>query len=164
MAQSERFYFWRGYYDAMDYLTDDEVGRLFRAICAYAFDGEEPNFESERVLQVAWTMVADTARESVEMGRRASEYGKQGGRPAKEQKRDPKRDPKRVAKRDPKRGPERVAESVEYGNVLSPSKDGERVGASLAAPDGAALAPAEEWYRRNGMKVPSAPQPPTGAA
>ena len=141
MAQSERFYFWRGYYDAMDYLTDDEVGRLFRAICAYAFDGEEPDFEGERVLQVAWTMVADTARESVEMGKRASEYGKQGGRPSKDVKSPPKRGAKRPPKRHPERPPERVAESVEYGNVLSPSDDGERVGASRTAPDGAALAP-----------------------
>lgn len=144
MAQSERFYFWRGYYDAMNYLNDDEVGRLFRAICAYAFDGEEPDFGDERVLQVAWTMVADTARESVEMGKRASEYGKQGGRPTKDAKGPPKRDPKRGAKRDPKSPPERVAESVEYGRVLSPSNDGERVGASAPAPDGAARAPVVE--------------------
>ena len=145
MAQSERFYFWRGYYDAMDYLTDDEVGRLFRAICAYAFDGTEPDFGGERVLQVAWTMVADTARESVEMGKRASEYGKKGGRPNSDEKSPPKRGAKRGAlstpKRHPKSPPERVAESVEYGNVLSPSNDGERVGASRPAPDGAALAP-----------------------
>lgn len=146
MAQSERFYFWRGYYDAMEYLTDDEVGRLFRAICAYAFDGEEPDFESERVLQVAWTMVADTARESVEMGKRASDYGRQGGRPSKDTKsppkRVPKRDPKRVPlthpKRDPERDPEsppeRVPESVEYGNVLSPSAT-EREYASHATAD-----------------------------
>ena len=118
MAQ-DRFYFWRGYYDAMDYLTDDEVGRLFRAICAYAFDGEEPDFTDNRLMQVAWTMVADTARESVEMGKRASEYGKQGGRPSKDVKSPPKRVAKRPPKRHPERPPERVAESVEYGNVLS---------------------------------------------
>ena len=41
MAQ-DRFYFWRGYYDAMEYLSDEEAGRLFRAICAYAFEGEAP--------------------------------------------------------------------------------------------------------------------------
>ena len=143
MAQSERFYFWRGYYDAMNYLNDDEVGRLFRAICAYAFDGEEPDFGDERVLQVAWTMVADTARESVEMGKRASEYGKQGGRPTSTTKTTPKSPPKRGAKRPPKRDPERVAESVEYGRVLSPSNDGERVGACAPAPDGAARAPVQ---------------------
>jgi hypothetical protein len=143
MAQSERFYFWRGYYDAMNYLNDGEVGRLFRAICAYAFDGEEPDFGDERVLQVAWTMVADTARESVEMGKRASEYGKQGGRPTSTTKTTPKRPPKRGAKRPPKRDPERVAESVEYGRVLSPSNDGERVGACAPAPDGAARAPVQ---------------------
>lgn len=145
MAQSERFYFWRGYYDAMEYLNDDEVGRLFRAICAYAFDGEEPDFGSERVLQVAWTMVADTARESVEMGKRASEYGKQGGRPTSDTKSPPKRGAKRHPKSPPKRDPERVAESVEYGSVLSPSTTEREfatlTGACAPAPDGAARAP-----------------------
>ena len=144
MAQSERFYFWRGYYDAMTYLNDDEVGRLFRAICAYAFDGEEPDFGDERLLQVAWTMVADTARESVQMGRRASEFGRQGGRPTADEKRDPKSPPlrgaKRGAKRDPKSPPERDPESVEYGNVLSPSKDGERVDADAHAANAARVA------------------------
>ena len=145
MAQSERFYFWRGYYDAMEYLNDDEVGRLFRAICAYAFDGEEPDFDGERVLQVAWTMVADTARESVEMGKRASEYGKQGGRPANDKKSPPKSPPKRGAKRVPKSPPERVPESVEYGKVLSPSATEREfatlTGAPRLAPDGARAAP-----------------------
>ncbi len=145
MAQSERFYFWRGYYDAMTYLNDDEVGRLFRAICAYAFDGDEPDFGDERLLQVAWTMVADTARESVELGKRASEYGRQGGRPSTDGvKRDPKSPPKRGAKRDPKSPPEsppeRGPESVEYGNVLSPSIDGERVRADAPAADAARVA------------------------
>jgi len=163
MAQSERFYFWRGYYDAMNYLNDDEVGRLFRAICAYAFDGEEPDFGDERVLQVAWTMVADTARESVEMGKRASEYGKQGGRPTKDAKSPPKRDPKRGAKRDPKSHPERVAESVGYGNTPSANAEGDS-GASPPAPDGAGLAPVDEWYLRHGMSVPPVPAPPDGGA
>lgn len=149
MAQGERFYFWRGYYDAMEYLNNDEVGRLFRAICAYAFDGEEPDFGGERVLQVAWTMVADTARESVEMGKRAKEYGKQGGRPSATSKTHPKRDPKRVPKTHPKRDPEtlpeRVPETVEYGNVLSPSTTEREfaplTGACAPEPDGSARAP-----------------------
>ena len=49
MAQ-DRFYFWRGYYDAMEYLSDEEAGMLFRAICAYAFDGEEPDFTDNRLM------------------------------------------------------------------------------------------------------------------
>ena len=160
MAQSERFYFWRGYYDAMEYLTDDEVGRLFRAICAYAFDGEEPDFEKERLLQVAWTMVADTTRESVEMGKRASE----GGRKSGETRRD-KSQTKGVRKgvRKPhQKGVSKGASNVGYGSTPSANADG--VGASPAAPDGAALAPAEAWYLDNGMDVPPAPQPPDGGA
>lgn len=148
MAQSERFYFWHGYYDAMGFLSDAEVGKLFRAICAYAFDGEKPDFGDERVLQVAWSMVADTARESVEMGKRSSEYGKQGGRPPKSTKTPLKRGAKRGAKSTPKRGPESPPEStiesppesVEYSRVLSPSFDGERVDACALAADAARAA------------------------
>ena len=160
MAQSERFYFWRGYYDAMDYLTDDEVGRLFRAICAYAFDGEEPNFESERVLQVAWTMVADTTRESVEMGKRASEGGRKSGETRRDRTAKTKGVRKGVRKSPAKWVPKGVS-NVGYGSTPSASAEGGG-GASLPAPDGAALAPAEAWYRENGMDVPPAPRPPAG--
>ena len=163
MAQSERFYFWRGYYDAMEYLTDDEVGRLFRAICAYAFDGEEPNFENERLMQVAWTMVADTTRESVEMGKRASE----GGRKSGETRRD-KAQTKGVRKgvrKSPQKGVPKGASNVGYGST--PSAGAEGGGASPAAPDGAALAPSgtvEEWYAANGLEAPPAPLPSGGDA
>ena len=137
MAQSERFYFWRGYYDAMEYLTDDEVGRLFRAICAYAFDGEEPDFEKERLLQVAWTMVADTTRESVEMGKRASEGGRKSGETRRD-KAQTKGVPKGVRK-SPQKGVPKGASNVGYGNVPQPS-----VGDGVAvAADAAPLRPIE---------------------
>ena len=123
MAQSERFYFWRGYYDAMEYLTDEEVGQLFRAICAYAFDDEEPDFGDNRLMQVAWTMVADSAQESVAMGKAAHENGKMGGRPPKKTpaKRGAKTPPLTTPLTTPKRGGETPPESVGYGNVPQPA-------------------------------------------
>ena len=130
MAQSDRFYFWRGYYDAMEYLTDEEVGQLFRAICAYAFDDEEPDFTDNRLMQVAWTMVADSAQESVEVGRRRSEAGQKGGRPPKSTvkssaKRGAKSSALSTAKSTVKSSVESTAESsvesVGYGNVPQPA-------------------------------------------
>lgn len=142
MAQSERFYFWRGYYDAMEYLTDEEVGQLFRAICAYAFDGEEPNFGDNRLMQVAWTMVADSAQESVAMGKAARENGKAGGRPPKKTtaKRGAKTPPLTTALTTPKRVGETPPESVGYGNVPQPT-----VGDGVAvAADAAPLRPSDQ--------------------
>lgn len=124
MAQ-DRFFFWRGYYDAILELEDDAlVGKFMMALCAYAFDGIEPELD-DQTLRFAWLMVRDSVQESVEIGRRGSEYGKRGGRPKKgeekNKKRDPKRvpltTPKRVPKRGPERDPERVPESVRYGKV-----------------------------------------------
>lgn len=153
MAQSDRFYFWRGYYDAMEYLTDEEAGKLIRAICAYAFDGAEPDFSDNRLMQVAWTMVANSAQESVEMGRKARESGKTGGRPPK------KTTPKRVPKTPPLTTPKTPPESVGYSNVPQPSVgDGVAVAADAAPlrpdkvmpdilPDGSTVLP-------NGIVIP----------
>lgn len=43
------------YLDEMDVLSDEEYGRLIRAIQRYSMTGEEPNFDGpDRVLQVCW--------------------------------------------------------------------------------------------------------------
>jgi hypothetical protein len=80
MAQSERFYFWRGYYDALKKLPDAESRDAFvMAICRYAFDNEEPDFEEDRLLDFAWSLVADQVHESVEIGRKMAERGRRSG-------------------------------------------------------------------------------------
>lgn len=151
MAQ-DRFYFWRGYYDAMEYLSDEEAGRLFRAICAYAFEGEAPDFGEDRLMQVAWTMVADSVAESVDMGRRSSEAGKRGG--GRPRKPAAKKGAKKGVKNPLLNPPENPLENVEYGNVLSPSSDGERVRPRLA-PDGAARPPLDDVP--GGVTIPPKP-------
>lgn len=149
MAQ-DRFYFWRGYYEAMEYLTDEEAGQLFRAICAYAFDGVEPEFE-DRMMQVAWAMVAGSVSESVEIGRRSSEAGKRGG--GRPRKTNTKKGAKKGVKNPPENPPENPLENVRYGKV--PHSASQSVGdASRLAPDGAARAPI---VLENGITIPPPP-------
>ena len=163
MAQSKRFYFWRGYYDALMRLpTDDQRGRFVMAMCAYAFDGEEPDFSDDDLLDFAWPLVADGTRESVRKGVEQSEYGQRGGRPQKHGA-DEKRVPKRVPKRQAKRVPESEEKRREgKGRELS-HPTGERECAS-AAPDGAPRAIAGtvagdgSIVTHDGMRLPPKPE------
>jgi len=108
MAQ-DRFYFWRGYYDALATLqTDEQRGRFVMAICQYAFCGEVPDLSDDPILRFAWMVVRDQVAESVEIGRKQSERGSKGGRPKKT-----------TAKTTAKSGVKSTAESVRYGNVPS---------------------------------------------
>lgn len=76
----DRFYFWHGYWDAMRLLTDEDAGRLAKALCQYAFEGTEPDLSDSPMLRLAWTMVADQVRESVEIGRKQAQGGRNSGR------------------------------------------------------------------------------------
>ena len=124
MAQSERFYFWRGYYDALKKLPDAESRDAFvMAICRYAFESEEPDFKGDRLLDFAWSIVADQVHESVEIGRKMAERGRRSG----EARRAKKNDANTVPNTVPNEG---------KGTEVTGSVD-----ASRRAPDGAALAP-----------------------
>lgn len=80
MAQSERFYFWRGYYDALRMLpTPEQRDALLMGICAYAFEGEEPNFSHDPILSVVWQVIRDQVAESVAIGREMAERGRKSG-------------------------------------------------------------------------------------
>ena len=147
MAQSERFYFWRGYYDALKKLPDSERRDAFvMAICRYAFDGEEPDFGGDMILDFAWAIVADQVHESVEIGRKMAERGRKSGE-------------SRRAKRDANTVPNTVPNEGKGTEVTG------TVGASPAAPDGAALAPDEHaaavdrWYAEQGIEAPPIPEP-----
>ena len=79
MAQSERFYFWRGYYDALKMLpTNEQRGDFVMYLCAYAFDGTEPEF-TDPTLAFAWAFVRDQVAESVEIGREMARRGRASG-------------------------------------------------------------------------------------
>ena len=126
MAQSERFYFWRGYYDALKKLPDAESRDAFvMAICRYAFESEEPDFQGNRLLDFAWAIVADQVHESVELGRKMAERGRRSGEA-------------RRAKRDNEQCSEQCSERKERKGT---EVTGTEAGASRSAPYGATLAP-----------------------
>jgi len=135
MAQSDRFYFWRGYYDALKMLpTPEQRDGLVMGLCAYAFDGEEPDYSGDAVLSVVWQIVRDQVAESVNIGREMAERGRRSGESRRRKKAGEQRSnavPNSVpneGKGTDRKGSDCTSTSVE-------------VGASLPAPDGAALAP-----------------------
>lgn len=134
MAQSDRFYFWRGYYDALKKLPDAQSRDAFvMAICRYAFEDEEPDFDGDRLLDFAWAIVADQVHESVEIGREMSRRGKRSGEARRK---------KNSANTVPNTVPNEGKGTDRKGSDLA-SPDGE-AGASPPAPDGAGLAPPVE--------------------
>ena len=146
MAQSERFYFWRGYYDALKKLpTDEQRGRLVLAICAYAFDGIEPDLDDDPMLDMAWSLVADGTRESVRKGIEQSQRGQMGGRPTNVRKTTVKSGAKTTAKSGAKSSvkstAESTAESEEKRSETSLLTERSRGVASAA--DAATLRPSE---------------------
>lgn len=119
MAQ-DRFYFWRGYYEALATLpTDAQRGRFVMAICQYAFEGEAPDLSDDPMLRFAWMVVRDQVAESVEMGRRQSERGSRGGRPKSGAKTTAKTTALSGAKSGAESTAESGAKSVRYGRVPS---------------------------------------------
>lgn len=142
MAQ-DRFYFWRGYWDALRQLPNDETRGMFvAAMCRYAFEDTEPEFD-DKMLEFAWLFIKDQIAESVEIGRAQSERGKRGGRPSKSKKTTAKTTALSGAKSGVKSGAETTAESgaesVRYGNVPSASRTS--AGADALAPEAPTIKP-----------------------
>ena len=113
MASADGFKFWSSYYEALLALdTDKQRSDFMLGLCAYVFDGAEPEFDDPAV-RFGFKLVADQAKRSMEISRAASEAGKRGGRPKSgTTERAAKSTPKRVAKRVVKRGAESVSELV----------------------------------------------------
>lgn len=132
-----RFYFWESYAKAFALLTDDDAGRFIKACCEYAFGGKEPDFSDSPKMEFAFGMICGQLAMSVEIGARAAESGKRGGRPPKKStaKRGAKTTAKSSAKSTPESSAERGAESDMNMKV--------NVGAS-ASLDGSASAPTED--------------------
>lgn len=132
-----RFYFWESYAKAFALLTDDEAGRFIKACCEYAFGGKEPDFSDSPKMEFAFGMICGQLAMSVEIGARAAESGRRGGRPPKKSiaKRGAKSTAKTTAKSSAESSAERGAESDMNMKV--------NVGAS-ASLDGSASAPTED--------------------
>lgn len=147
MAQSDRFYFWRGYYDALKMLpTAEQRDALVMGICSYAFDGDEPDFSGDAALAIGWAILRDQVRESVEIGRDASRRGSMGGRPRKGEKTSAKTTAKTSALSSAKSSVKSSAES----SAESEGKGTDRKGSDFP-PSGEGSAPdADASARRPG--------------
>lgn len=151
MAQSDRFYFWRAFYDALLMLdTDAQRGEFVRGMCQWAFDGEMPEF-SDKMLSFGFTNIRDQLSESVDIGRTARETGRLGGRPKKT---TPKTTPLRGRKRGPETVPETEGKGTDQKGSDLDSASAES-GASRSAPYGAALAPTPA--ADDGVTIPPKP-------
>lgn len=140
MAQSDRFYFWRGYWNALKMLPGAaQRDALVMGVCAYAFDGEEPDFSDDPILAITWAVLRDQVRESVEIGRDASRRGSLGGRPRKDAKTSAKSRAKTSAFSSAKSSVKSSAESEGKGTDRKGSDRDSPYGESGAAapPDGA---------------------------
>ena len=76
---TDKFSFWIGYRDALRKLEPSDGYRLVMAMCDYAFDGIEPDFEPMTPLDYTWTPIRDQVAESVRINRASSEGGKKSG-------------------------------------------------------------------------------------
>ena len=73
MAASS-FTFYQSYYEALQYLTDDDCGKMFRAICEFALCDKTPEFDSP-ILKGYWTLMLPTLERSI----KRAEAGRLGG-------------------------------------------------------------------------------------
>lgn len=79
MACDKCFTFMESFYRQTELMSDEQALRFFKAMCAFAFDDAEPDFENDLVLKVSWV----TASSAIESNLRARADGKKGGRPKK---------------------------------------------------------------------------------
>ena len=158
MAQSDRFYFWRGYWDALKMLpTAEQRDALVMGICSYAFDGEEPDFAYDATLAIAWAILRDQVRESVEIGRDASRRGSMGGRPRKGEKTSAKTRAKTSALSSAKSSVKSSAESEGKGTDRKGSEQDSPNGESGDAAE-ADAAPRAPIMTDDGVTIPPKPE------
>lgn len=69
------FTFFASYYEALQYLSDEYCGQMFKAICEYALKGNEPIL-SDPILKGYWTLIRPTLDRSI----MRSEAGRRGGK------------------------------------------------------------------------------------
>ncbi len=84
MASSDGFKFWESYYEALVSLdTDKQRSDFMLGLCAYVFDGEEPTFD-DPVVGFGFRLVAEQARQSMEISRAARDGGIKSGKSRRE--------------------------------------------------------------------------------
>lgn len=70
--------------EALAEFSDEQAGRLLRAMAAYVFDGTEPDFERGTPERYAWPLIRQRADAMIAKRAAKSAAGTQGGRPRKD--------------------------------------------------------------------------------
>lgn len=85
MKKHNSFVLYNDYREYIDMLSDQETGRLFKAIFSVLSGGEEPELEGSTkiVFKVIYGQIMRDLEKWEETCRKRSEAGKKGGRPAK---------------------------------------------------------------------------------
>ncbi|MBE6864240.1 MAG: hypothetical protein E7495_06710 [Ruminococcus flavefaciens] len=85
MKKHNSFVLYKDYREYIDMLSDQETGRLFKAIFSVLSGGEEPELEGSTkiVFKVIYGQIMRDLEKWEETCRKRSEAGKKGGRPAK---------------------------------------------------------------------------------
>ena len=137
-ASNDGFKFWHSYYDALGILPDDATrGHFVMALCAYVFDGVEPEF-SDPSERFGFNLIADQAVESKRLSDQAIAKGRRSGK-ARRRKAEEKAKAEfstKVFNNGREHGSEHGSERKYVG--LSSSKEEERKGAAGAGPWGPA--------------------------
>lgn len=75
MSYDGKFTFLEQFYRQTKLMTDDQELRYYRAICAFAFDGEVPDFSDDPLIGMAWVATEDYVAKGLEMRRRGAKGG-----------------------------------------------------------------------------------------
>lgn len=78
---TESFKFWDSYYSSLKHATDEQAGRLVKALCAKVFEGKDPDFDDDPSLWMAFDVMAAQAIQSRDIASQARKNGSKGGRP-----------------------------------------------------------------------------------
>lgn len=85
--EKNNFLLYKDFESTLDLLNDEQAGKLFKAIYSYVNGRNEPNFESDGMLVVAFNIIkTQLERDLIKYKKRATaskENGKKGGRPPK---------------------------------------------------------------------------------
>lgn len=74
METANSFTFFASYYEALQYLSDEYCGVMFKAICEFALKGNEPEL-TDPILKGYWTLIRPTLERSI----KRAEAGRRGG-------------------------------------------------------------------------------------
>lgn len=77
MDTANSFTFFASYYEALQYLPDEDCGAVIKAICEFVFNGNEPQF-ADPILKGYWALILPTLERSIKRAR-AGRIGGQSG-------------------------------------------------------------------------------------